>query len=96
MFEIILSLALLAMFILMFIEEHSHIRTCRTLYQERFDNKPISKDERLNRIAEELSLHTNVKYVVTHGCIICQAFSQLFTLSEAIPHLQRVRATAFC
>jgi len=95
MFGIILSLALSAMFILMFIEERSHIRTCSTLYQKRFDNKPISKDERLDMIAEELSLHTNARHIATHGCIICQVLNQLFTLSEAIPHLQRVRATAF-
>ena len=90
-----ITLALSVMFIVLIMAERSRVRTCHTLYLERFDNKPATKHERLEAIAEELTLHTNVRHVATHGCIICQKFNQLFTLSEAIPHLRSVRATAF-
>jgi len=95
MIGIILSSALLVMFIVLIMAEHTHARTCHALYLERFDNKPVTKYERLEAIAEELTLHTNVRHVATHGCIICQKFNQLFTMSEVIPHLRSVRATAF-
>lgn len=92
---IISSVVLLAIFIPIIIEERSYTNNCRTLYRERFDNKPIPKDERLSMIAEALTLHTNVRHIATHGCVICQSREQLFTLPEAVTHLQYVRATAF-
>lgn len=95
MIGIISSLALLAMFAVMIMEERSRVRMCHALYLERFDNRPVPKDERIKMVAHELSLHTNVRYVATHGCIVCQSLGKLYTLSEALLHLQRVRATAF-
>lgn len=92
---IILSSALLVMFIVLIMSESNRVQVCHALYLERFDNKPVTKEDYLQAIAEELTLHTNVKHVATHGCIICQVLNQLFTLSEAVPHLQSVRATSF-
>lgn len=95
MIGIILTSALLVMFIVLTMTESTRVQTCHALYLKRFDNKPVTKNDHLQAIAEELTLHTNVRHVATHGCIICQKFNQLFTLSEAVPHLRNVRANAF-
>lgn len=111
MFGIVSSLVLLAMFILMLIEEHTHIRNCRALYQECFSIERL-EEMLLYKIAHDLILNEQraigkkLKAIAnelslhtnTKYAVVQSCITgpnQLLTLHEATLQLQRIRATAF-
>jgi hypothetical protein len=95
MIGILFAVATGIMFLMIIIEEHTRAHNLHALYLVRFDSKPVTKAERLQAVAEELTLNTKVTHIVTHGCIICREKEQLWTMEEALAHRQRVREAAF-
>jgi len=95
MIGILFGVATGVMFAFIINEERLRAYNSHALYLQRFDNEPVSKEQRLKMIAEELTLNTHAKFIATHGCIICQSRRILLTLSEAFAYRQRVREAAF-